>query len=190
MINRRNVWENGVFCILDTNDVLKVHLCSSHCSGSVLTRTVSLFLSLRCRSVPAAHHVPVPVSSRSSEVLRPSHALPRALHLLHQPIQCRHRGSQCDGCSCLHPLHDLPAPAIPRKPEPELALPDQLVPLPPVLRHRLRLLPVLHGSHRRHRRKRGRRAVTHPHADFLHGGGRSFGGWRRSRGPDRQQRRR
>lgn len=149
-----------------------------------------LFLSIRYGSVSAAHHVPIPVSSHNDAVLRLSHALPRALHLLHQPIQCRHRGSQHDRCSYLHALHNLPAPTIPRKPEPELALPDQLVPLPPVLRHRLRLLPVLHGSCRRHCREHGRRAFAHPHADLLPGGRRSFGVRRRSRRPDRRQRRR
>lgn len=150
---------------------------------------ISISLSARCRSVPAAYHVPVPVSSHGAEVLRPAHALPRALHLLRQPIQCRHRGSERDGCSCLHPLHNLPAPAVPWKPEPELALPAQLVPLPPVLRHRFGLLPVLHGSCRRHRREHCRGAFAHPHADFLHGRGRSHGVRRRSRGPDRWQRR-
>lgn len=146
-----------------------------------------LFLCLRYGSVPAAHHVPVTVSSCPA-VLRPSHALPWPLHLLHQSTQRRHRGSQRDGCSCLHPLHHLPASAVPRKPEPELALPDQLVSLPPVLRHRLRLLPVLYGSYRWYRREHGRRALAHSHADFLHGSRRSFGVRRWSRRPDRWQR--
>lgn len=149
---------------------------------------ISVFLSVRYGSVPAAHHVPVPVSSHSAAVLWSSYALPRSLHLLHQPIRCRHRGSQCDGRSCLHPLHNLPAPTIPRKPEPELALPAQLIPLPPVLWHWLRFLPVLHGSHRRHGREHGRRAFAHPYADFLHGSRRNFGVRRWSRRSDWWQR--
>ncbi|XP_077399866.1 runt-related transcription factor 3 isoform X1 [Vanacampus margaritifer] len=79
-----------------------------------------------------------PISTDRPSLLRPSHSLPRGLPLLHQHFQHWHQRPQHVGSV---QIPHLPAASLLKQPEPEL--PIQLL---LVLRHRIRLLPVLHGG--------------------------------------------
>nr|XP_031320245.1 runt-related transcription factor 3 isoform X2 [Camelus dromedarius] len=112
-------------------------------------------------SAASSHGEPLP---RSQDALPGGHVsrLPLQRHALghehQQPQRGQHAGHQP------LPPH-LPPAALPGSPaEPERALPGQPVPLPPLLRRVLRLLPVLHGG----RQQQRGRPLAHPHAGLLH----------------------
>lgn len=97
------------------------------------------------RPLPTEDPLPFSVAADGPSFLRPSHALPRSLPLLHQHLQHRHQRPQHVG---LIQIPHLLAAALLQQPDAEL--PVQLL---PVLRHRLRLLPVLHGGPGEHWRR-------------------------------------